>query len=135
MGPAYRVLNIRRWLRRAVGGPKAETRPGPGNASRSPQFPPFSAAFFYQVATGSLSPGDIAAPLRSVLSSQKNAQVLLGEAVDIDPDSKRVTLADGSAFEIRRVNRVLRGRKLSYYGHDEWRPWGAEPENGGGGHG
>src|SRR6202521_10352 len=53
----------------------------------------------YQVATGSLSPGEIAAPLRGVLSHQKNAQVLLGEAVDIDPQSKRVILLDGGAFE------------------------------------
>ena len=53
----------------------------------------------YQVATGSLSPGEIAAPLRSVLSRQKNAQVLLGEAADVDPDSKRVTLVDGGVFE------------------------------------
>src|SRR5690349_17878698 len=41
----------------------------------------------YQVATGSLSPGEIAAPLRSVLSGQKNTRVLLGEAVDVDPDA------------------------------------------------
>src|SRR5262244_641679 len=52
----------------------------------------------YQVATGSLSPGDIAAPLRSVLSGQKNTQVLLGEAEDIDPGTKRVILSDGTAF-------------------------------------
>ena len=39
----------------------------------------------YQVATGSLSPGEIAAPLRSVLSRQKNTRVLLGEVQDIDP--------------------------------------------------
>src|SRR5881398_1444488 len=52
----------------------------------------------YQVATGSLSPGEIAAPLRSVLSRQKNAQVLLGEAVDMDPDSKRVILRDGETY-------------------------------------
>ncbi len=51
----------------------------------------------YQVATGSLSPGEISAPLRSVLSKQKNAQVLLGEAVDIDPDAKEVTLRDGAS--------------------------------------
>ena len=37
----------------------------------------------YQVATGSLSPGEIAAPLRSVLRKQKNTEVLLGEAADI----------------------------------------------------
>src|SRR5271163_5143836 len=53
----------------------------------------------YQVATGSLSPGDIAAPLRSVLSKQKNVQVLLGEATDIDPNAKRVMLRDGGTFE------------------------------------
>ena len=44
----------------------------------------------YQVATGSLSPGEIAAPLRGVLSRQKNTRVLLGEAVDVDPLAKRV---------------------------------------------
>jgi len=52
----------------------------------------------YQVATGSLSPGEIAAPLRGVLSRQKNALVLLGEAGDIDPQAKRVILRDGAAF-------------------------------------
>lgn len=74
----------------------------------------------YQVATGSLSPGDIAAPLRGVLSSQKNATVLLGEASDIDPDSKRVTLADGSVFEYDALI-VATGSKTSYYGNDSWR--------------
>src|SRR6201981_2094278 len=49
----------------------------------------------YQVATGSLSPGEIAAPLRSVLRRQKNASVLLGEAVDVDPEAKRVILRGG----------------------------------------
>jgi NADH:ubiquinone reductase (H+-translocating) len=53
----------------------------------------------YQVATGSLSPGEIAAPLRSVFSRQKNTRVLLGEVVDLDPVAKRVTLADGATFE------------------------------------
>src|SRR5215472_3916085 len=52
----------------------------------------------YQVATGSLSPGEIAAPLRGVLSRQKNTQVLLGEAADIDPEAKRVVLHDGGVF-------------------------------------
>src|ERR1700694_1574362 len=53
----------------------------------------------YQVATGSLSPGQIAAPLRSVLSRQKNTRVLLGEVEDVDPISKRVQLVDGASFE------------------------------------
>src|SRR4029453_19266371 len=52
----------------------------------------------YQVATGSLSPGEIAAPLRGVLSRQKNTRVLLGEVVDLDPLAKRVRLADGACL-------------------------------------
>src|SRR5207248_4373044 len=52
----------------------------------------------YQVATGSLSPGEIAAPLRSILSKQKNTRVLLGEAVDIDPSAKEVVLKDGATL-------------------------------------
>lgn len=47
----------------------------------------------YQVATGSLSPGEIAAPLRGVLSRQKNTRVLLGEVRDVDPNSKRIVSA------------------------------------------
>jgi NADH dehydrogenase len=50
----------------------------------------------YQVATGSLSAGQVAAPLRGVLSRQKSTRVWLGTVVDIDPDSKRVVLADGT---------------------------------------
>src|SRR2546428_10735492 len=53
----------------------------------------------YQVATGSLSPGQIAAPIRGVLSRQKNTRVLLGDVVDIDPLAKRVVLAEGGDFE------------------------------------
>src|SRR5579863_8837311 len=52
----------------------------------------------YQVATGSLSPGEIAAPLRGVLSKQKNTEVLLGEAADIEPDAKVVVLRDGAKY-------------------------------------
>ena len=76
----------------------------------------------YQVATGSLSPGEIAAPLRGVLSRQKNARVLLGEAVDIDPDAKRVILRDGAAFDYDSLI-VATGSKTSYYGNDAWRDW------------
>jgi NADH dehydrogenase len=76
----------------------------------------------YQVATGSLSPGEIAAPLRGVLSRQKNTQVLLGEAADIDPDAKRVILRDGAAFQYDSIV-VATGSQTSYYGKDEWRDW------------
>lgn len=74
----------------------------------------------YQVATGSLSPAEIAAPLRAVLSRQKNVEVLLGEAVDIDPAQKKVLLADGDAFPYDTLI-IATGSQTSYYGHDEWR--------------
>src|SRR5580765_8464029 len=49
----------------------------------------------YQVATGALSPGEIAQPLRSILRKQRNTTVILGEAVDLDVDGHKVVLADG----------------------------------------
>lgn len=76
----------------------------------------------YQVATGSLSPGEIAAPLRGVLSHQKNAQVMLGEAVDIDPETKKVLLRDGGEFPYDSLI-VATGSETSYYGNDDWRTW------------
>jgi len=76
----------------------------------------------YQVATGSLSPGEIAAPLRGVLSGQKNTRVLLGEAVDVDPQAKRAFLRDGATFEYDSLI-VATGTQASYYGHDSWREW------------
>jgi len=76
----------------------------------------------YQVATGSLSPGEIAAPLRGVLSRQKNTRVLLGEAADVDPVAKRVALCDGATFEYDSLI-VATGSQTSYYGNDSWREW------------
>jgi NADH dehydrogenase len=76
----------------------------------------------YQVATGSLSPGEIAAPLRGVLSRQKNTRVLLGEAVDVDPQAKRVYLRDGATFDYDTLI-VATGTQTSYYGNDSWREW------------
>ena len=74
----------------------------------------------YQVATGSLSPGEIAAPLRSVLRKQKNTEVLLGEAADIDPHKNLLTLNDGAQFEYDSLI-VSTGSQTSYYGNDSWR--------------
>jgi NADH dehydrogenase len=76
----------------------------------------------YQVATGSLSPGEIAAPLRSVLRRQKNTRVLLGTLEDIDPESKHVFLADGASLPYDSLI-VATGSQSSYFGHDEWREW------------
>src|SRR6266700_1965618 len=50
----------------------------------------------YQVATGALSPGEIASPLRYVLNRQKNTKVLLGEVIDIDVEKREVVLKDNS---------------------------------------
>ncbi|HET6933056.1 MAG TPA: NAD(P)/FAD-dependent oxidoreductase [Candidatus Acidoferrum sp.] len=74
----------------------------------------------YQVATGSLSPAEVAAPIRAVLSSQKNVEVLLGEAVDIDPQAKQVLLADGDTFPYDTLI-IATGSQTSYYGNDHWR--------------
>lgn len=76
----------------------------------------------YQVATGSLSPGEVAAPLRSVLSKQKNTRVLLGEAVDIDPSAKHIVLKDGASIPYDSLI-VSTGSQSAYFGHDQWREW------------
>src|SRR5438445_7872678 len=76
----------------------------------------------YQVATGSLSPGEIAAPLRGVFSRQKNTRVLLGEVVDLDAVYKRAILADAATFEYDSLI-VAAGSQTFYYGHDAWREW------------
>jgi NADH dehydrogenase len=121
MGPAYRVLILGGGFGGLLAAQKLKRAPVQVTLLDRRNFHLFQ-PLLYQVATGSLSPGDIAAPLRSVLSSQKNAQVLLGEAADIDPDSKQVTLADGSAFEYDALI-VSTGSQTSYYGHEEWRTW------------
>src|SRR5579872_1339263 len=74
----------------------------------------------YQVATGSLSPGEVCAPLRSILSRQKNTRVLLGEVSDVDPRARKVTLSDGGQFEYDSLI-VATGSQSFYFGHDEWR--------------
>ncbi|MBV9506553.1 MAG: NAD(P)/FAD-dependent oxidoreductase [Acidobacteriia bacterium] len=76
----------------------------------------------YQVATGSLSPGEICAPLRGILSRQRNTQVLLGEAVDIDPHARTIQLLDGGVFPYDSLI-VSTGSQTSYFGKDQWRTW------------
>jgi len=74
----------------------------------------------YQVATGALSPGEIASPLRSVLHRQTNTQVLLGEALDLDVERRRVILDAGEFVEYDSLI-VATGSADSYFGHDSWR--------------
>src|ERR1700678_2856334 len=72
----------------------------------------------YQVATGSLSPANVAGPLRQVLRKQKNTQVLLGEAVNIDTAERQVILSDGVVDYDTLI--VATGSTHQYFGHDEW---------------
>ena len=73
----------------------------------------------YQVATGALSPGDIAQPLRSVLRKQRNTTVILGEAVGIDPERREVLLADGGPIAYDTLV-VATGAHHTYFDHPEW---------------
>ncbi|HEY9141181.1 MAG TPA: NAD(P)/FAD-dependent oxidoreductase [Bryobacteraceae bacterium] len=72
----------------------------------------------YQVATGGLSPGEIASPLRVVLRGHSNTEVLLSEAVDFDIANRRVILADGERPYDDLV--IATGATHYYFGHDEW---------------
>src|SRR5207245_8727923 len=72
----------------------------------------------YQVATGALSPGEIASPLRYVLNRQKNTRVLLGEAVDIDVAAHHVVLKDNLRVPYDTLI-VATGSTHSYFGHPE----------------
>jgi NADH dehydrogenase len=73
----------------------------------------------YQVAMGGLSPGEIASPLRHVLSRQKNARVLLGEVVDIDAAGRAVITNDGGRVPYDTLI-VATGSTHHYFGHPEW---------------
>jgi NADH:ubiquinone reductase (H+-translocating) len=72
----------------------------------------------YQVATGGLSPANIAAPLRAVLKRQRNTRVFLAEAIDIDLAQRRVRLSDGEIGYDTLI--VATGARHHYFGHPEW---------------
>jgi NADH dehydrogenase len=72
----------------------------------------------YQVATAGLSPADIAHPIRSILSNQRNVEVMLSEATGIDPAAKQLILCD------RRLDYdfliLSTGARHSYFNHPGW---------------
>ena len=72
----------------------------------------------YQVATGGLSPGEIASPLRVVLKKHRNTEVLLGEAIDLDVANRRVILRDGEIPYDELV--IATGATHHYFGNDQW---------------
>ncbi|MGE3273752.1 MAG: NAD(P)/FAD-dependent oxidoreductase [Vicinamibacterales bacterium] len=76
----------------------------------------------YQVATASLSPGDIAAPIRWILRRQANVHVLLAEATSVDT-ARRVVHLDGAHEVNYDYLIVCTGVTHSYFGHNEWEPY------------
>ena len=73
----------------------------------------------YQVATATLSPGDIASPLRWIFRDAANIRVLLAEAEAIDVSVRQIRVKDGNPI-IYDYLIVATGSSHSYFGHDEW---------------
>jgi len=73
----------------------------------------------YQVATAALSPADIAAPIRAVLSKCKNIEVILAEVQSVDVEAKKVKMSDGAELNYNFLL-LATGARHSYFGHDEW---------------
>jgi NADH dehydrogenase len=77
----------------------------------------------YQVATAALAPSDITAPIRWVLRSQRNTEVLMAEAREIDTE-RRVIRVDDDLRELPYDYLIVApGSRHSYFGHDEWEPY------------
>jgi NADH dehydrogenase len=76
----------------------------------------------YQLAASGLSMGDCAAPIRGMLRHQRNAQVVMADVTDVDPERRELTLDRGERIGYDSLI-VACGATTSYFGHDEW----AEP--------
>ncbi len=72
----------------------------------------------YQVATGTLSPADISAPLRGILSNNKNTQVAMGEVLDIDPEQQKLILQNEELNYDTLI--VATGVSHHYFGNEQW---------------
>src|SRR3954467_15397430 len=73
----------------------------------------------YQVATASLSPADVAWPIRSILARQENANVLMAEVSGVDPAGKVVKTSDGGQLSYDYLV-LATGATHSYFAHPEW---------------
>src|SRR4051794_25395310 len=78
----------------------------------------------YQVATGALSPGEVAYPLRAIFRSHRNVRVVMAEVTGFDFEGRRVQLADGSLPYDTLI--VAGGSHYSYFGHDDWSHYAPE---------
>jgi NADH dehydrogenase len=79
----------------------------------------------YQVATGALSPAEIAVPLRSIFRRQRNVHVVLGEVAGFDLERREVLVDclpnDGAETRLGYDTLIVSGgSRYSYFGHDEW---------------
>ena len=74
----------------------------------------------YQVATASLSPADISAPIRSVVRGQENCQVVLAEVIGIDTTKRQILFEGGHAGYDYVI--LAAGATHTYFGHDAWAP-------------
>jgi NADH dehydrogenase len=72
----------------------------------------------YQVATGALSPGEIASPLRGVVGKNRNTEVVLGEVRDLDVAKRSVILDEGTVPYDDLI--IATGATHTYFGHDDW---------------
>src|SRR3954465_5220290 len=72
----------------------------------------------YQVATAGLSPADIASPIRSILSDQKNTKMGLARVADIDT-TRREVVAEEQRYPYDHLI-IATGAQHAYFGHDEW---------------
>ena len=75
----------------------------------------------YQVATAALSPAEIATPIRSILRTQENTTVLLGEVVGIDTRRREVVLHHQHILYDTLI--LATGARHAYFGHDAWEPF------------
>ena len=84
----------------------------------------------YQVATGALSPGEIAYPLRAIFTRNKNVRVLLAEVSGFDLAGRRLHLSSVAGVPVPDTIEydsliVAGGSQYSYFGHDEWSEYAA----------
>jgi NADH dehydrogenase len=75
----------------------------------------------YQVATGGLSPADIAAPLRALLAREKTVRVIQAEVSDVDPDRRELAMnGERLAYDYLVL---ATGAAHHYFGHEDWARW------------
>ncbi|HTU96230.1 MAG TPA: NAD(P)/FAD-dependent oxidoreductase, partial [Solirubrobacteraceae bacterium] len=86
----------------------------------------------YQVATGALSPGEVAYPLRAIFKSFPNVRVVLAEASEFDLEARQVHLSEAPGMDsapgpLSYDTLIIgAGSSYSYFGHEDWREYAAE---------